>query len=115
MVSGHLERKNGLNAAEYTPPPILKQIQDLKTRLCLFKDILSRVPEKWKKWQQLNQTCSQDLPHTVQQLVDLNCHDLARSLADNFRAVAVKAKIEEKFLLHLLTEKGGTLKALNAV
>ena len=101
MCSGHLAKRS-----EHAST--LSQIENLRTRLLVYKEIIHRVPDKWRKWQSLDAVCTQNLQEVVQQLMDLRQHDLARKLADLFHASAVKTKIEEKFLLHLLTEKNGS-------
>jgi tetratricopeptide (TPR) repeat protein len=61
-----------------------------------------------QRWQKLDQLCEQDLAGVINALTDSDHYEVARKLADHFRATALKVKIEERYLLHLLSSETDT-------
>lgn len=61
-----------------------------------------------QRWQQLDAHCERDLPGVIATLTDSSHFNVARKLTEHFKATELKVKIEERYLLHLLTEETDT-------
>jgi hypothetical protein len=77
-------------------------------RLGLYRELVDKTHSVWRNWQALHAACVKDLPTVVRQLLNKDLYNQARELAELFGNSPLKLIVEEKYILHLLSDKSGT-------
>lgn len=106
ICKSHMKEK-GLDS------PLFQSIDTLYKKVEIFKQILALLPSQWTSWQQLNNRCESNLESVIDILLNNSQYDVANRLAAIFDNTKIKRKIEEKYIIYLLTETHDTFKVKN--